>query len=312
MHVTRTLTILGTILLTSLHAEEGGAGHYVPGSMATLIDLPPTKPGWVIESVYLRYEGSASASRNLPIGGLLAANLDATSDAALLGGFYTFDDQVAGAWYSVGGFLPYVWMDATATVGVGPLARAISDSDDGLGDITLIPLLMGWKCGDWQYNAALPIYAPTGNYEVGRLANTGRNYWTFDPTIGISYNGATNGLNAALHTGFAINTENNDTNYQSGTVWHTELSVQQLLPVGPGFLGIGFNAFYYDQITGDSGSGARLGDFEGRTSGIGPVISYVLPVGENTFVAEARWLPEFDTQNRLEGDYFWLKLIYQF
>jgi hypothetical protein len=175
-----------------------------------------------------------------------------------------------------------------------------------------MPLLMGWKCDDWQFNAALPIYAPTGDYEKGRLANPGRNHWTFDPTFGVSYNGAKNGFNAALHTGFSMNTENGDTDYKSGTVWHTELGVQQLIPVGPGFLGIGFNAFYYEQISGDSGSGATLGDFKGMTTGVGPVVTYVLPLEGNTMVVEARWLPELDTRRRLEGDYFWLKAVYQF
>lgn len=312
MRIQHVIPLASAILAPLVHAEEGGAGHYVPGTMSTLIDLPPTKAGWVFETAYLHYSGEASASRSLPVAGLVTGNLDATSDAFLLGGFYTFDQPVAGAWYSVGAFVPWVWVEADATVFSGNLSRQVFDNEDGIGDITLLPLLMGWKCGDWQYDAALPIYAPTGEYEVGRLANPGRNYWTFDPTIGVSYNGATNGLNAALHTGFAINTENDDTDYQSGTVWHTELSVQQLLPVGPGFLGIGFNAFYYEQIEGDSGSGANLGDFKGMTTGIGPVVTYVLPVGENTLVGEVRWLPELDTERRLEGDYFWAKLVYQF
>ena len=30
-------------------AAEGGTGHYIPGGTATLIDLAPTKPGWVVE-----------------------------------------------------------------------------------------------------------------------------------------------------------------------------------------------------------------------------------------------------------------------
>jgi hypothetical protein len=33
-----------TICLTA-NAEEGGSGHYVPGSVATLIDYPTTQPG---------------------------------------------------------------------------------------------------------------------------------------------------------------------------------------------------------------------------------------------------------------------------
>lgn len=309
----KTTKILCASVLLAAHAfaEEGGAGHYVPGAAATLIDLPPTKAGWVLETAYLHYQGDAGRARQFPIAGLITANLDATSDALLLGGFYTFE-STGNAWYSVGAFVPYVWMDVTATV-TTPLGPALrNDSADGLGDITLLPFMLGYKCNEWQYSAMLPIYVPTGNYDRGRLANPGRNHWTFDPTVGVSYNNAKTGFNAAFFTGFSINTENNDTDYKSGTVWHSELSVQQLLPVGPGFLGIGFEAFYYDQITGDSGRGANLGDFDGMTAGIGPVLSYILPVGENSLVTELRWLPELDTRRRLEGNYVWFKAVYQF
>jgi len=85
-----------------ISAEEGGAGHYIPGSMSTLIDLLPTKPGWVFETMYLRYDGDAEAGVNLPVAGLLSLNLDATSDAISVGGIYTFEPQVFGAYYSVG------------------------------------------------------------------------------------------------------------------------------------------------------------------------------------------------------------------
>ncbi len=91
-----------------------------------------------------------------------------------------------------------------------------------------------------------------------------------------------------------------------------DVSIQQLLPLGKGFLGIGANGFIYEQFTGDSGSGASLGDFEGRTMGVGPVLSYILIVGNNTFVAEASWLPELETKNRLEGEHIWAKLAWQF
>ena len=48
----------------SVLATEGGTGHYIPGGAATLIDLPPTKPGWVVEPIYLNYDGSASPSKS--------------------------------------------------------------------------------------------------------------------------------------------------------------------------------------------------------------------------------------------------------
>ena len=186
------------------------------------------------------------------------------------------------------------------------------DSQTGLGDMTLIPAMLAWKTGRWQWNALLPISAPTGGYETGRLANPGLNYWTFDPTLGASYNNEKIGFNAALHEGITLNTENGSTNYQSGATLHLDASVQQLLPAGPGYVGIGAEAFYLQQVTDDSGSGAQFGSFRGRTSGVGPVLTYVLPWKEDTFVAELRWLPELAVERRLEGDYVWLKIVFQF
>ena len=77
-------------------AVEGGTGHYIPGGSATLIDLAPTKPGWVVEPIYLYYGGSTAASREFPIAGSVAAGLNATSNALLLGGLYTFEQKVLG------------------------------------------------------------------------------------------------------------------------------------------------------------------------------------------------------------------------
>jgi hypothetical protein len=93
---------------------------------------------------------------------------------------------------------------------------------------------------------------------------------------------------------------------------HLDGSVQQVLPAGPGFLAIGTEAFYLQQVTGDSGSGATFGDFKGSTVGIGPVLSYILPRGKQTFVAEVRWLPQLDVDRQMKGDYVWLKGAYQF
>lgn len=293
-------------------ASEGGITHSLPGSAATLIDVPPTRPGWVAEAIYLNYRGSASVDKSFPVAGSIAAGLDATSNAVLAGAFYTFEPKVLGASYTVGAFLPYVWVDVTANLdtGLGKVRR--KDSASGLGDMTLIPAMLAWKDESWQYSAFLPIYAPTGQYKKGRLANPGLNYWTFDPTAGVSYNNATTGLNAALYAGIGFNTENNATGYKSGSVLHFDGSVQQLLPAGPGFLGLGAEAFYVEQVTGDTGDNGRLGDFKGRTAGIGPVLSYILPQGKGTLVAELRWLPELNVKNRLEGDYIWLKVVYQF
>jgi hypothetical protein len=262
--------------------------------------------------IYLNYSGDAGASRSFPIAGVVAAGIDATAHAALLGGFYTLEPKVLGARYSAGVFVPYVWERVTASITTAFEGRSRTDSVNGFGDVSLIPVMLAWETGSWQYGTFLPVYAPTGAFEVGRLANPGLNYWTFNPTVYAAYNNEQYGFNAALLAGITVNTENGDTGYRSGSLFHLEASVQQLLPLGPGFAGIGANAFFLDQVTGDSGSGATRGDFKGRTVGIGPVATYILPLKATSLVAEFRWLPELDTRNRLEGNYFWLKVAAQF
>ena len=293
-------------------ATEGGTGHYMPGAIATLIDLAPTKPGWVFNPLYQHYEGNASVSRTIPVATVITSGLEAKSDAALLGGFYTFGQTVLGAHYSVGAYLPYVWLDVEANVSTPRGTERRRDTASGIGDMTLIPAMLAWKSGFWQFNALFPVFAPTGGYQVGHIANTGLNYWTFDPTIGASYNNEKIGFNTALHIGITANTKNYDTDYHSGSTLHFDGSVQQLLPAGPGYMGVGAEAFYLQQVTADSGAGATFGDFKGYTVGVGPVVTYILPLGEETFVTEFRWLPELDVKRRLEGDYFWLKAVYQF
>jgi len=296
----------------SAAATEGGTSHYLPGAVATLIDLAPTQPGWVVEPVYLHYEGAAGTKKALPVAGLDALGLKATLDALLIGGFYTLDHKVLGAYYSVGAMLPYTWITAEAKIDTVIGNLQARDSEEGLGDVTLIPVMLGWKEGAWQYDFALSVYAPTGDYEVGRLANPGLNYWSINPIAGVAYSNPNTGFNAAQHGGVLFNTENPDTDYRSGTLAHLEGSVQQLIPAGKGFLSVGLEGFWVEQVTADSGQRPILGDFKGRTAGLGPVLGYVLPLGKQNFVTELRWLRELDTKNRLEGDYVWLKVVYQF
>jgi len=295
----------------SVLAGEGGTAHVLPGANATLTDVLPTSPGWFFKPMYLHYSGKASSQ--IPTASGLTTNLDATANTFVLGGGYTFEQTVlGGAHYTVGAFLPYSRLDVSANVQtpVGTIRRQSNVS--GFGDLTMVPAMLAWKTGDWQIDALMPIYAPTGSYQQGRLGNPGLNYWTFDPMLGVAYSNKKSGFNAMLHVGYAINTENPATDYRSGSLLHFDAAIQQILPVGPGFLTLGAEGFYFEQVTGDSGAGAVLGSFKGMTAGLGPVLGYILPLGRQSLAVELKWLPELDTKNRLEGDYIWLKMVYKF
>lgn len=296
-------------------AEEGGAGHYAPGSFASFVDVLPDKPGFGVFNYFTYYNGNASVSRPFPIAGQVALNVEATFYANTVGAFWVTPLKVFGANYAAGIALPFVSMDIGAQValsGVGSVSR--NDSVGGLGDLEFWPVALSWSAlnKDLHVNCFGGIYAPSGGFQTNRLANQGLGYWTFEPGLLVSYLGQKNGFEFTTYIGYDINTENTVTNYQSGQVFHIDATVAQHLPLGKGIIGIGANGFYLQQTTGDSGSGARLGSFEEMTAGVGPVLSYAGQIGKSPFGAEVKWLPQVGTQNTTKGNYIWFKAGVQF
>jgi hypothetical protein len=302
----------------AVKAEEGGSAHYLPGAAASFIDAFPGFPDSVaVLNYFAYYDASAASSRPLPLNGLLTAGMDATVYANSLTAVYQTPWNVLSGGFAVGISVPYVWLEVDATAqrinpdgSLGPVFAATDDAN-GIGDLLLIPFMLGWTnlAPDLKVDTRLSVYAPTGEYTAGQLANVGKNYWTFEPGIMASWLSSKIGTEVSLYAGVDFNLENQDTDYTSGSSLHLDLTIAQHLPLGKGFLGIGANGFYYEQITGDEGGRAVLGDFKGHTIGVGPVLSYVLPLGgESQLLAEVKWLPELDTEKRLEGDYVWFKL----
>jgi hypothetical protein len=291
-------------------AGEGGTSHILPGANATLVDLPPTDPGFFFKPMFLNYRGDAA--KRVPTAAGVVANMEVEANTLVLGGGYGFETKVlGGAHYAVAAFLPYTSLDISASSeALGGLR--IDSEVSGFGDMTLVPVMLAWKSDEWQYDFLMPVYAPTGSYELGRLGNPGLNYWTVDPIVGAAYSNPKSGLNASVHVGWAFNTENPDTDYKSGNILHLDASVQQIIPLGSGFANLGAEAWYFEQTNCDSGSGAKLGCFKGRTAGIGPVLGFIQPLGTQKLIFEFKWLAELDTENRLKGDFLWLKMVYKF
>ena len=162
--------------------------------------------------------------------------------------------------------IPYVWLEVSADVSANAITARRSSSVSGLGDIVLQPVLLNQNINpDFNINYRLTAYAPTGSYELGRLANTGKNFWTLEPTVGFMYFGQKNGREASVFVGADFNQENPDTHYKSGTQFHIDSTFAQHFPWQGGLAGVGLNLFYYEQVTDDSGAGATLGAFRGKT-----------------------------------------------
>jgi len=306
-----------SLLMSSLApAEEGGSGHYLPGSISSFADGVLATPAFVTRLNALNYNGSYSRGQPLPIAGLTAVDVGADiAGVALSLAWVPQWGVLDDTWtYQMAATIPalhaHVSANVAASIGGNPFGTGTSDSLTGLGDIVLMPLMLNQKINpDINLNYRIGLYAPTGSYTVGQLANTGKNFWTFEPTAGFIYLGQKNGREASIYLGADFNQENPDTNYKSGTELHVDSTFAQHFPWLGGLAGVGLTAFWYQQVTGDSGSGARFGSFEAQTNGIGPVVSYVGKAGGRKIVGELRWTHEFDVQKRLNGDTVFLKLM---
>lgn len=292
-------------------AEEGGSGHYLSGSMASFMDGVASEPTFLVRYNLINYTGEFERGQSIPIAGIEAVNVEAASWVHGLTLFWAPKWDLGDKWtYAMSTTIPYVLMEVTADV---PPVTDQTDRENGFGDIVLQPIMLNYhSSSNLNANFRVSLYAPTGDYEVGRLANPGKNYWSIEPQAALMYFGLENGIEFSWFAGACFNQENPDTHYKSGTQVHTDATLAQHFPLGKGLAGIGVNGFWYEQVTGDSGEGATFGDFKGRTAGLGPVVSYTQQLEKIDLIAELKWLHEVETKNRLQGDYVWMKIICKF
>lgn len=301
-------------------AEEGGSGHYLPGSIASFMDGVSPTPALITRINVLNYQGSAGKDVAMPIGGRTALGADADSWGYAFTMFWRPKFEIGEGWsYAMSATIPYITMEVSAntalTLPSGATAAGPRKTDrvTGLGDVVLMPLMFNYIVDpDFNVNFRVTGYAPTGSYQVGRLANTGKNFWTVEPTLGLMYFGQKNGREASVFIGADFNQENPDTKYKSGTQFHVDGTVAQHFPFAGGLAGAGVNAFYYKQVTDDSGAGATFGAFRAKTVGLGPALSYIRKLDGADFMAELKWLHESGTEKRLKGDSWFLKAMLKF
>jgi hypothetical protein len=133
-----------------------------------------------------------------------------------------------------------------------------------------------------------------------------------DKTADSRRRGSKIGTEFSAFAGVEFNTKNDAIDYQSGDIFHVDATLAQHLPLFGGFVGAGATAFYLKQISGDGGSGAKLGSSKAESYGVGPTVSYVHPIGKSTLVVDGSWLPQLHNDNTTKGNYWWVKLTLAF
>ena len=96
-----------------------------------------------------------------------------------------------------------------------------------------------------------------------------------------------------------FNAENPATDYTTGDEFDWDWAIGKKFTNG---LKVGIAGFAYQQLTPDSGSGAKLGPFEGRVFGVGPQLTYNTHLMHRSVLFSFHYFKEFDAQNRFTGN----------
>jgi len=294
------------ISTVSAQAAEGGYSNYIPGTygdFAAAVE-PPSKLTIRNDLYYYQADGARSVRS-----GLIEADADLEFIMDFLTLLYKPDVEILGAHYAFGVFIPVVHADIDTDIRLGNLLVRQQDDVFGLGDVTLIPGILFWNKGNFHFTFAEYIIAPTGEYDTNDLANTGLNYWTFDTDVAMTYLNEKTGQDYSVNIGYNYNTENSDTDYQTGQELHIDYMINQFLSES---WALGIHGFYLKQVTGDSGDGAILGDFKAEAAGVGPALLWSPKRFDQKITFIVKWLHEYDTERRIEGDHIFASFAMSF
>jgi hypothetical protein len=278
------------------------------GSLAAV----PGQPGWSWATIYIHLHVSAGGGKDFVRGASIVAGLDARADVVATGPTYIFATPVFGGQASVSviGVPGHVQVGIDATL-TGPRGNTSSGSArDALTTFSDVFWQGTLKWNNGVHNTM--IYAtgniPSGTYDPHRLANLSLGWVAVDGGAGYTYLNPQTGHEFSVVGGLTYNFINPGTQYQNGIDFHVDWAASQFISKE---VLVGVAGYFFQQLTGDSGAGAKLGDFKGRVLGIGPQIGFIFPAFEGYqgyLNVKAYW--DFAPENRPQGYTAWVTLAF--
>ena len=292
-------------------ADAGGASFWLPGIFGSLAAVPGV-PGWAYSTIYIHVQENAGADKNFVFGGRAAgsivAGLNAHADGFVQGLTYVSPMPVLGgqAAVSILGVPGNVGVGIDATL-TGPrgnsISGAVSDNRTTLGDVYYQGSLK-WNQGVNNEMVYIMGNIPSGTYDPTRLANLSPGYVAYDAGAGYTYFDTKSGHEFSVVGGVTYNLINPDLQYRNGIDFHLDWGASQFVSKN---VQIGLVGYFFQQLTGDSGPGAKLGPFKGQTVGLGPQIGFIFPVAEGyQGYLNLKGYRDLEVENRPQGWTAWV------
>lgn len=301
-----------SLMSTSAIAVEGGVGRPITGQQVfSNAGIIPPEPGTVVSITSIHYDAKLKGSRPVPINGEISAGLDMKISYTMANFTHVWDTG-KGRWNfasAIGLPVQDTEIDASLT---GPRGRTLGQNDSGtqFADLLITPFAAGYHFSATDHiSFSLPIYLPTGAYNENRLANAGQNTYTFMPTVAFTHLDGKGG-EFSLMSALELYTRNEATEYRNGSVF--TLDGLWTLGLGEGW-SAGVVGGLIKQLTDDKGDAAdALNGFRGHSYGAGPVVGWSGKFSDVQTSVNLRWVPEFHSEKRPEGDAVSLNLTMLF
>lgn len=290
------------IATEEVRAAEYAQGIYVLGNRGPLAGVIPP-PGFYFESESYFYQGDLGGNRVFQGGGVVAANVKINFSANFATPIWVTPVEILGGNLGFSITIPFGTPDvsAGAVLSSPRIDRIIAgrerDAVFNVGDIYLASFI-GWHSGNFHWTATALGVVPSGSFENGQLSNIALNRPALDLSGALTYLDPALGYELSVVPGITFNWINPATQYLTGTELHLEWSASKYLSKD---LSVGLVGYFYDQLTGDSGSGNKIGPFKGRVVSLGGQIGYTFHAGEIPISTNVRVYREFDVKNRFQG-----------
>jgi len=294
------MTVAALTWVTPASAVEDATSPWPKGFMGFMSGFVPPEEGFYGSAPNYYFSGSAGANtRN----GFVEFGINTTMDVQFLQGLYVTDWSLLGGQYAFGGAIAWAWLNLSASLNTPIGGINVDLSNNAFADSLWQPAVFAWHEGNFNWNVVFNIYAPTGFYSpnITTGLSIGRNIWAFMPQFSLTYFDPKTGWDASGSLIYVTQSNNNATDYQSGDLINLDWALGDHFGAALEWeAGVAGNLV--EQISPDTGSGAKLGSFEASSFGLGPALSYSTKFYGVPVNMGAKWEHDVYARNTFKGD----------
>jgi len=287
-HLTMVLLLLGSLACVAM-ATEGGASVYPIGAETVMPGMTPAPGASLLCEFSDFYQANGlvnSEGKNLMPGFHLRVA------AVALKFTHNWGVHVLGGTLVSYAAMPLVNVHLTAPFGKG--------DKEGIGNPVFEPLGVAYERGALHWWYGYDFFTPGFSYNKNALVNVGQHNYAMAPAGAFTYL-PKHKTEISSKFQYIMNGENDQLHYRSGNEFVWEYAGMQNITKN---IAVGFNGYYYQQVTNDTQFGAIVGDGNrGRDFAIGPEIR--AHVGH--FVLISKYTRDTMVQNRPVGNSFWFQ-----